>query len=273
MADGTQCGMPRGNKEDPEKFDGYCYPHAKQMNALDVTVVQQHRAAQSEGVTKMHARQRQDYEFGAGNVKNTKNRGSKMNTPAIDPDILDMIAEREYSLKDNLELYRQLDMGDGESNYNEMFAFAEWLDADTKTRKPKKLEEVAEVLGVQAVTTLKSWRKNKRLDEIRKNIFRRRMQGPKVQRLFGVCLLQKLKLGDARAMAEYSKLFIDDRKTKKDKSVKDSFVLDKTLLDKGREIAGKSLKSDSSERRLRGTPKLIADRLIDDMYENGDVEQ
>lgn len=78
----------------------------------------------------------------------------------ISPEILDAMGLKEQrSLEDELALYKALNLGEGQENYDEKMAYARWLSTPEPHRKPRTIDEVAQILGVTKFT-LEMWRRS-----------------------------------------------------------------------------------------------------------------
>ena len=109
--------------------------------------------------------------------------------------------------------------------YMEKQAYAEWLEADEKTRKPGTKILVAELLDVD-VNTLTLWKNKKEFKAMKRDLILAKAGSEESINLWLQSLMVQVALGNTKALEIFKNEFIHKRKTGTDAIKKDSLIED-----------------------------------------------
>ena len=149
---GERCGSWHGSK----KFGGLCKGHYNQLQKAngqmdDINAMRDKRAA-TIGAQKEEAAEKHE--------EIIKDIDKNPETYGINPTIIEAMGlNNPVDLTNELALYRQLPMGDGQDNYAEKMAYARWISTPEAKRTPKTTPEAAQILGI-SLQTIEIWRRS-----------------------------------------------------------------------------------------------------------------
>lgn len=204
---GEQCNSMRAS----EDTQGFCYGHY--MNWCKVNapeVVKEKELKRRASHAEFHEKRKTPW-------SRTVKKGDKAAMVPLPEDatVREQVLKvmgfgQAFDLEVEYSLYKELGMGKGQENYDEMFAYALWLDSPANLRSPRDKEGVSKVLGV-SIHTLLMWERSPNLHDIRiKKLDTIFDNGYK---LFLEKLMEGVALGDTKFMQIYQAM-MKERKEK-----------------------------------------------------------
>lgn len=133
-----------------EGLGGYCSGHAKKMGCIPSEILREREARQREKLRETWEKKKAAGQHQLGE-----------NKPWSKSRVMDGSGEPEvFNLKEEYRVYKSLNINPTGDLWDEKVCFSRWLASSEDCRKPKKIDDVAEILGVH-VTTLHKWKRNR----------------------------------------------------------------------------------------------------------------
>lgn len=250
---GDQCGSMYGSDE----RNGLCYGHWNQWRAendRDGLAADTAKRMETVAAQKAESANRRD------NLLNETDKN-----PAkygINASIIDAMGLNEpCDLESELALYKALNLGEGQENYDEKMAFARWLSTPEPKRKPRDMAEAAKILGA-TVRTLELWRRSPDMARLKAR------NGEAIIENSYNLVVYKVLEGVDRLDPRYIKLFNEMRKEIVDKSPKNTFPSIAESLVKQAEKRNE----EEGRTQLRGAANEIEKAAVFSAVRDGNVE-
>jgi hypothetical protein len=145
-----------------EKTSGLCYGHynqwLKENDPAKLDAAKDKRAA-TISAKKDEAAENHD--------KLVNESGENPGKFGIDSSIIEAMGLNiQTSLEEELALYKSLNLGEGQENYDEKMAYARWLSTPESKRNPRSIEAAAKILCITKAT-LELWRRSPELTKFK----------------------------------------------------------------------------------------------------------
>jgi hypothetical protein len=205
---GDQCGSMYGSEE----RNGLCYGHWNQWRAehdREGLEADKKKREATLAAHKQEAAEKHDNLITEVD-KNPQKFG-------INDTIISAMGLNEpCDLENELALYKALNLGEGQENYDEKMAFARWLSTPETKRKPRDIAEAAKILGVSR-QTVEIWRRSPDMARLKA-----RNAEAILENAYNLVVYKVLEGAD-RLDPRYIKLYNEMRKDVVDKSPKSRF--------------------------------------------------